>query len=243
MSESDENLSALPEVVRNANRPIVIYQVAPGYNLDVPTSNALGLISWLALLTVCVGAIVFSVWQVWNPGHDPRQFSPIYAEGRPLGLAGQIEERRQINQRADGLVGFLDRLRADRVITGRSAATHPLISDRDGIDDLRARWDTACRNIRARIYDRRLAQIDLRLSDLRAQRLRAGDSFARAKIDGDLKTMQQQRSDQVSRRLNDSDPALRCIPAAQAPVCEDANAAAWCNPKLSAPREFVDEVT
>jgi hypothetical protein len=243
MPEPEEHLSGLPEVLRNSNRPIVIYQGAPAHQLDVQTHNALGLLSWLVLLTVCLGAILFCVWQVWNPGRDQSQFSPIYADGRPRGLAGQIEERRQINESAEGLIEFLDRVRADNLAGRRSTATHPLISDRGGIDDLRSQWDAMCSNIRARIYDRRLGQLDARIADLRRQRSREANPAERVRINGELQTLQQLRSDQVERRRTDSDPALQCIPAAQAPVCSHSSNDEWCNPELKRPRDFVDEAT
>lgn len=241
MAEPDEHLTGLPDALRSSNRPIVIYQGVPG-QLDGRTSNAVGVLSWLALLTVCLATILFCAWQVWNPGHDQSQFSPIYADGRPRGLAKQIEERGQINERAEGLVGFLDRLRAEGP-SGRSALTHPLFSDRDGIDDVRREWDAMCANIRARIYDRRVGQIDARASELRRQRAREGDVVERTRLDSDLRALQQQRADQLDRRRTDSDPALRCVPAAEAPVCSDSNNDAWCNPDLRRPREFVDEVS
>jgi hypothetical protein len=242
MPDPDEHLTGLPEVLRSSNRPIVIYQGAPPGDFDSRTSNAVGVLSWLALLTVCLVTIVFCAWQVWNPGYDQSQFSPIYADGRPRGLAKQIEERRLINERADGLVGFLDQLRAEDP-GRRSTLSHPLFSDRDGIDDVRRQWDAMCSNIRARIYDRRVGQIDARAAELRRQRSREGDAVERARMDSDLRSLAQQRTDQLDRRRTDSDPALRCVPASEAPVCSDSNNDAWCNPDLRRPGEFVDEVS
>ena len=243
MPEHEEHLSGLPEVLRNSNRPIIIYQGAPPGALDAPTSNALGLISWLALLTLCLGTILFCVWQVWNPGYDTRQFSPIYAEGRPVGLANQIEERKQINARGEGLVDFLDRLRAARYNRARSRVTHSLISDPDGIDAVRAQWDEMCGNIRERIYDRRLGQIDSRAAELRRRGARVADPAERAQLDSDLLRLQAQRADQLQRRRTDTDPALQCVRASEAPVCSESDANVWCNPELNRPRDFVDGVS
>jgi hypothetical protein len=118
-----------------------------------------------------------------------------------------------------------------------------LFSDRDGIDDVRRQWDAMCSNIRARIYDRRVGQIDARAAELRRQRSREGDAVERARMDSDLRSLAQQRTDQLDRRRTDSDPALRCVPASEAPVCSDSNNDAWCNPDLRRPGEFVDEVS
>ena len=241
MSGPDEILSGLPDTLRNSNRPIIIYQGGPEHQLDAPTSNALGLLSWLGLITLCLGAIVYCAWSIWNPGHDPRQFSPIYAEGRPLGLAKQIEERRQINESAEGLIEFLDRIRANNLARRRVILTHPLLTDREGIDELRQQWDTMCRNTRARIYDRRIGQLEGRAADLRQRRRRSTDPVERERFDMDLLSLQQQRNDEIERRRTDGDPALRCTPAAQANVCIDSDADAWCNPQLAQPGDFVDE--
>lgn len=243
MGEPNEHLSGLPDIVRSSDRPIIIYQGAPPGALDAPTSNALGLLSWLALLTICLGTIVYCGWQVWNPGHDQRQFSPIYAEGRPLGLAKQIEEREEINGRADGLVEFLTQLRAVQFGRSRSTITHPLISGRDGVDDVRRQWDAMCINIRARIYDRRLGQIDARANELRRRRARAADPVERAQLDGELQSLRQQRFDQLELRRTDGDASLRCVPAAEAPVCADFANDPWCNPELMGPREFVEQAS
>lgn len=243
MAEPDEHLSGLPDVVRNSNRPIIIYQGVPPGALDAPTSNALGLLSWLALLTVCLGAILFCMWQIWNPGYDRRQFSPVFPEGRPLGLARQIEEREELNEHAEGLLEFLDQLRSSRFSGARSSVAHPLITDRAGVDEARRQWDAMCNNIRARIYDRRLGQIAARAAELRRRRAVVSDPAERAQLDDDLRSLQQQRGDQIERRRTDSDPALRCVPAAEAPACSDSNADPWCNPELMRPREFVDQVS
>ena len=51
-------------------------------------------------------------WAMWNPNHDKTTFSPIYAEGRPLGLYRQIEERERVNETSAGLTEFRDAVRA-----------------------------------------------------------------------------------------------------------------------------------
>ncbi len=243
MPDPEDNISGLPEVVRNSNRPIIIYQGPPPGQLDAPTTNAVGLLSWLTLLTICLVAIALSVWTVWNPGHDQTQFSPIYAQGQPVGLAKRIEERQEVNTRAEGLLEYLERVRADNLGRRRSGETHPLITDRDGVEDLRSQWDAMCRSIRARIYDRRIGQIDARLSELRAYRRQVADPVERARVDGDLAGLTEQRRAELDRRRTDSDPALRCVPAAQAPVCSDASAEPWCNPQHGRPDEFRAEAS
>lgn len=239
MPEPDEPQGRLPDVLRSSNAPIIIYQGAPP-QLDVQTNNALGLLSWLALLTVCLSTIIFCVWQVWNPAHDQTQFSPVYANGRPLGLAGQIEERRQINERAEGLLVFLDGIRSD---SSSAALTHPLMSDRDGIDDLRRRWDAMCLNVRSRIYDRRIGQLDARMVELRRRTSRERDTVERARLRGELQALARQRNDQIEIRRTDSDPSLQCVPAEQAPVCSGSNDNEWCHPERKRPRDFVDQAS
>lgn len=241
MPDPDDTISGLPEVIRNSNRPIVIYQGPPPGQFDPATTNALGLLSWLVLLTICLATIGVSVWTVWNPGYEEGQFSPVYEKGRPAGLANRIEERQEINARAEGLLEYLERVRADNVARRRNTDVLPLITDRNGIDDLRGEWDDMCRSIRARIYDRRIGQIDARVSELRARRRQIADPVERARLDGDIDALAQQRRDELDRRRTDSDPALRCVPAAQAPVCSDSNHDAWCNPQLNRPNEFRGE--
>lgn len=242
MPGPDDTLSGLPDTLRNSNRPIVIYQGGPPQHLDAPTSNALGLLSWLALITLCLGVVVFCAWSVWNPGHNQRQFSPIYTEGRPIGLAKQIEERRQVNDRAEGLIEFLGRVRANNFARRRAVLTHPLLTDREGLDELRQQWDAMCRNNRARIYDRRIGQIEARAAELRQRRWQTRDAAERGRIGDDLQSQQRQRNDEIERQRTDSDASLRCTPAAQAAVCSDSNDDAWCNPQLKQPREFIAEV-
>jgi hypothetical protein len=194
-------------------------------------------------LTVCLGAALFCAWEIWNPGHNQRQFSPIYSEGRPLGLAKQIEEREEINARADGLIEFLDRLRAAGARGSGSGVAHPLITGSDGVDDVRRRWDAMCNTIRARIYDRRLGQVEARTLELRRRLAQASDPAERAQFYEGLRSLQEQRRDLLERRRTDSDPALRCVPAAEAPACSDSSNDPWCNPELARPSEFVDQVS
>lgn len=249
MAEPNDPLAGLPDVLRTSNRPIIIYQGPPPQSyVDARTNNALGLLAWLALITICLGIAAFSAWTLWNPTFDATRFSPIYAQGRPRGLTGQIEERRQINAWAEGLTDYRDQLRAandaHRVVT----LSKPLITGREGIDldhqgvdELRRRWDAMCQNIRASIYDRRLDAIDVRTSQLRNRRARAGDPAEQQSIDDALQSLRLQRADIVERRRTDSDPALQCTPAAQSDVCSDSNNDAWCNPQLRRPEEFADD--
>lgn len=242
MPEPEEILGGVPDVVRNSNRPIIIYQGPPPGALETSTSNALALLSWLALLSVCLAGILFCVWQVWNPGYDKRQFSPIYAQGRPLGLAKQIEEREQINARALGLASYRDQLWATSHGRVRpEVAAPPLIGERDGVDDVRRQWDVMCNIIRTRLYDRRLAMIDARAAELRRQRALANTADERTRINGGLDDLQLQRAVLIENQRTDGDPALRCVPAAEAPACSASDPALWCNPSVARPNEFVEE--
>jgi hypothetical protein len=222
--------AALPEVIRDTNRPIIIYQGAPQSQLDALTGNSLGLLSWLALLSICIGIVIFSFWRVWNPGHDAKQYSPIYEEGRPLGLAKQVEERRRVNASVEGLIAYIDRIRLDNQDRRRTIATHPLMDDRGGLDELRREWDTMCRSVREGIYDRRLGQIDARIAELRR---RQGPETQM------LELLRQRRTVSEQRRT-DSDPSLQCIPAAAADVCADGRKEPWCNPALTRPDDFIE---
>ncbi|MGE0830045.1 MAG: hypothetical protein AB7O04_11935, partial [Hyphomonadaceae bacterium] len=90
MPEHEDNFSSLPDILRESNRPIIIYQGAPQGALDPVTSNALGLLSWLSLLTVCLIAIGLCFWSIWKPGYDASRYSPIHVEGQPRGLANRV---------------------------------------------------------------------------------------------------------------------------------------------------------
>jgi hypothetical protein len=249
MTEPNDPLAGLPDIVRSSNRPIIIYQGPPPQSyVDARTNSALGSLAWLVLITTCLAIAAASAWSLWNPGFDAHRFSPIYAEGRPLGLSGQIEERRQINAWADGLTEFRDELRANNDARRVIALSQPLITDHQGIDldhqgidELRQRWDAMCQSIRASIYDRRFDAVDARMALLRQQRLRAGTASDLQSIDSVLQALKQQRDELVERERTDSDPQLRCTPTAQADVCSDSNNDAWCNPQLRHPEEFADD--
>jgi hypothetical protein len=235
-----EPVRGLPETLRGSTRPIIIYQGPPQGDIDAVVGNSLGLLFWLALLSVCLGITLFGAWTVWNPAHVRGSYSPIHAEGRPAGLAGQIEERRQINGQAIGLIEFLDSIRTDTLNRERTDANHPLISDRGGIDELRKEWDAMCLSIREGIYDRRIAQTEGRIVELRQRRGVERNPTELYRIDVDIMNLEQQRLTELERRRTDSDPTLRCVPAAIAPVCSNSNADAWCNPQLTRPNEFRD---
>lgn len=233
----------LPDIIRETDRPIIIYQgPAPG-QMDSASGNALGLLSWLALLSVCLGVVGFCYWRVWNPSHDLNQPSLIYKEGRPMGLAKQIEERTQINALAEGMASYLDRVRSDSLDRRRTRATHPLLSDPGGIDQLRREWDDMCLNVREGIYERRIGQLDAQLAELRRQRQLQAATPEAGRIDAKVQDLLRRRSDELVRRKTDADPALRCTPSAHAAVCTDRNGEAWCNPDRVQPREFVDKAT
>ena len=249
MAEPQDPVDRLPDIVRESNRPIIIYQGGPPPSyIDARTSSALGVLAWMALLTICLVVGGLSAWAIWNPGFDKTRFSPIFAEGHPRGLSGQIDERQQINAWSAGLVEFRDHIRAGNDAGRPVLLSHPLITDRQGInldhqgvDALRQQWDALCNSIRARIFDRRLEAIDIRVEQLQEQRGRTVDAAARQTIDDSLQSLKLQRADLVERRRTDSDPSLRCTPAAQADMCSDSNADTWCNPQSRHPEEFVDD--
>lgn len=236
----DDQIGGLPDVVRDSNRPIIIYQgVSPG-GLDPVTSNALGLLSWLSILTICLIAIGFSFWSIWNPGYDESRYSPIYAEGQPRGLANRVTERREINAATTGLLQYVDRLYADNADRRRTNEMHPLLNGADGVDALRREWDAACRSVRARRYDRRIGALDARLSQARRELRQTQDPAQRATIEANVAALVQQRRDEAERRRTDSDPVLRCMPAAEAPVCARDSEEPWCNPEIGRPDEFAE---
>ncbi|MGE3141787.1 MAG: hypothetical protein AB7L65_00560 [Hyphomonadaceae bacterium] len=246
MPKHEDPLTGLPEVWRNADRPIIIYN-GPAQFEETATTNALGQLFWLALITLCLVVAGFCAWGVWNPAFDKKQFSPIYIEGRPVGLLKQIEERRQVNAWANGLIEFRDLVRADNAARRRSTLTHPLLTDRQGIDadhqgidGLRAQWDAMCRNIRDRIYDRRIGQLDARIVALRQQRLLAATPAERAPVDRALQSLEGQRDSELERRRTGGDPNLRCTPAAQSATCAPSDDNEWCNPRVRHPEEFTD---
>jgi hypothetical protein len=240
MPEQDDIIGGLPDVIRDSNRPIIIYQgVGPG-QIDPVTSNALGLLAWLSLLTLCLIAIALSFWTIWNPARDATRYSPIYVDGQPSGLAGRVQERRQINARGTGLLQYVERIQADNFNRRRTNETHPLIDGAGGVDALRREWDAACRNVRARIYDRRIGDIEARLSQLRRQVRQTDDAVQRASLNASIADLAQQGRDEAERRRTDSDPSLRCTPAADAPICSRSSEDPWCNPELGRPSEFAE---
>ncbi len=238
MPEHEEPIGAVPDIVRDSNRPIIIYQgIAPG-QLDPVTSNALGLLSWLSLLTVCLVVIGVSSWSVWNPSRDETRYSPLYVDGQPRGLANRVEERRQINGLTAGLVQYVERIQADNFDRRRTNETHGLIDGADGVDALRREWDAACRRVRARIYDRRIGDLDTRLSEARRQMRQTQDPSQRATLEADIAALVSERRVHAENRRIDGDPALRCTPAASAPPCSLTSDDPWCNPEIARPDEF-----
>lgn len=238
MPEQEEPTAGLPEIIRDSNRPIIIYQGAAPGQLDPVTSNAMGLLAWLSLLTVCLIVIGLSSWNVWNPSRDETRYSPIYADGQPRGLANRVEERREINVLASGLVQYVERIQADNFDRRRSNETHALIDGAEGVDSLRREWDTACRRVRARIYDRRLGDLDTRLAEARRQVRQTQDPTQRATLDASIADLMQRRREQSESRRIDSDPTLRCTPAAIAPACSLTSQEPWCNPEIARPEDF-----
>lgn len=243
MAGPDDILSGLPDTLRESNRPIIIYQGAPPGRVEELTGNSLGLLFWLALLSVFMAVIVVCFWRVWNPALDASQLSPVYAEGRPVGIARRIDERKEINQKAAGLVEYLDAVRADTANRRRTKASHPLINDRDGLDALRREWDVMCNSRRDAIYERRIGQIEIRIAELRRQRAAETDRAQISRFDADLSILARQQLDESERRRTNSDPSLRCVPAALAPVCTASSTEAWCNPARARPGDFQDKAS
>jgi hypothetical protein len=240
MPDHDDPIGGLPDVIRDSNRPIIIYQgVAPG-QIDPVTSNALGLLAWLSILTICLICIGLSFWSIWNPSYDPARYSPIHAEGQPRGLANSVSERREINARTAGLLQYLERIQADNFDRRRTNETHALVEGPSGIDALRRDWDAACRAVRARVYDRRIGDLETRLSDFRRRLRQTQDAAQRTELNASIADLVQQRRTETERRRTDSDPTLRCTPAAEAPVCSRTSEEPWCNPELSRPDEFTE---
>lgn len=239
MPEQEDNIGGLPEVIRESNRPIIIYQGGPPPGqLDPVTSNAIGLLAWLSLLTVCLVIVGFSFWTIWNPSRDETRYSPVYADGQPRGLANRVSERREINTLTEGLVRYVERVQDDNFNRRRTTETHALIDGAGGVDALRREWDATCRSVRARIYDRRIGDLDGRLFEARRQLRQIQDPAQRATLEANIEQLAQQRRDQAEHRRTDSDPALRCTPAAMAPTCSLTSADPWCNPEIVRPEEF-----
>ena len=229
-SRDDDTLGGLPESWRNSSQPIVIYQGGPPPGVESPTSNALGLLFWLAMITLCLGIGGFSAWAMWNPNHDKTTFSPIYAEGRPQGLYKQIEEREQVNQAAAGLSAFRDSIRRQNASSDRSALTHPLFtSEQGGVDALRREWDELCNTIRLRIYEDRLGQVADLIRQRQQQRALATNPDERRRLDGELIGLRDQQILLARERDTQSNPALRCTPAREADACQPSDHEPWCD--------------
>ena len=231
--------NTLPELLRQSNRPIIIYQGGPPI-LEPRAGGALGLIAWLCLFTICLVVAASCFWMVWNPNFDRNQDSVVFAEGRPFGLMRQIEERRTINDSAAGLVDYLQRLRDSHGFVGDAAAPAVLV-DHDGIDDLRRQWDALCQDVRGRIYGRRIGRIDAQIAQLNQLRTQARDPDQRTSLNDQVRDLRQQRSDVLAEERQNSNPQLRCTLAAQAPACSDSSSDLWCNPQLARGEEFSGE--
>lgn len=238
MAEHDDTLGGLPDVIRESNRPIIIYQGVPPGQVDPVTSNALGLLAWLSMLTICLIVVALSFWSIWNPSHNPDRFSPVYEEGQPRGLSGQVAERRQINERAAGLVDYLDRIQSDNFNRRRTTETHALIDGAGGVDALRREWAAACSRVRARIYDRRIGNFDAQAAEARRQLRLTQDPAQQATLTASIDNLIAQRRAETERRRLDSDPALRCTPPALAPACSRTAREPWCNPDIDQPGDF-----
>jgi hypothetical protein len=98
-----------------------------------------------------------------------------------------------------------------------------------------------CAAVSTRIFERRIGLIDVRAAELRQARSLTRDPGERQRIDIELSSLRQERADQFERRRAGSDPALRCTPAADAPVCNGAHEDVWCNPAGARPDEFNGE--
>lgn len=243
MAGPEDIKSGLPDVVRSTDRSIIIYQGAPQNDLDVMVGQSVSVMAWLGVLSLCIGVVMFCFWRVWSPEQDAKQVSPIYAEGRPLGLAKQVDERKQINAAAEGLYAYLDSIRASTAERTRSKATLPILNEAGGIDALRREWDQACQTIRDGLYDRRIGQLEARASELRRLRALRPDPAQLAQIDAELLQVEDKRLAQIENRRTDGDPTLRCVPASLAPVCAAASTELWCHPEKTRPEEFIEKAT
>src|SRR5690242_7231820 len=90
--------NTLPELLRQSNRPIIIYQGGPA-TLEPRACGAVGLIAWVWLFTIFVIDAASCFWMVWTPNFARNQDSIDFGEGRPFALMLQIENRRSINAR------------------------------------------------------------------------------------------------------------------------------------------------
>jgi hypothetical protein len=231
-SHDDDILSGLPEKLRNSGQPIVIYQgVPPEQAAAQATNNALGLLFWLFLITLCLGVAGVSAWAMWNPNHASpndrgRWFSPIYAEGRPLGLNGLIEERERINAAADGLSAYRDRVGARRDLN----QPHPLITgSTDSIDTLRQQWDNGCRDIRRQIYQNRLEDLERSLLQLRRRLAVTTVQAERTTLTEQRRVLEERQRETARLRDADGDPALNCVRAVEADACGRGDHDPWCD--------------
>ena len=221
-------LSGLPENWRSSGQPIIIYQGVPPSSAQAATSNDLGLLFWLFMITLCLAVAGISAWTMWNPGHARmtergRWFSPIYAEGRPLGLNKLIEERARINAAAAGLIEYRERVRAGR------EQPHVLIAgNSDSIDALREQWDGACRNIRRQIYQGRIDVIEADLLRLR-RRFAIVSPADQAALTEERRRLEELQRQNVRLRDADGDPALYCTRAVEADVCSQNDHEPWCD--------------
>jgi hypothetical protein len=230
--DDDDILRGLPEKLRNSGQPIVIYQgVPPEQATAQATNSALGLLFWLFMITLCLIVAGASAWAMWNPGHaNPndrgRWFSPIYAEGRPLGLNKLIEERERVNAAVEGLGAYRDRVSARRELT----QPHPLITGTtDSIDTLRQQWDNACSDIRRQIYQDRIDVIETNLLQVR-RRLQAAPAADRPALLEERRRLEEQQRQTVRTRDNPStDQELSCVPAALADTCGRGDHDPWCD--------------
>jgi hypothetical protein len=229
--DDDDILRGVPDKLRNSGQPIIIYQgVPPEQATAQATSNALGLLFWLFMITLCLIVAGASAWAMWNPNHANRndrgrQFSPIYAEGRPLGLNKLIEERERVNAAAEGLSAYRDRVSARRELT----QPHPLITGTtDSIDTLRQQWDNACSDIRRQIYQDRLDVIEANLLQLR-RRTAVAPPAERPALEEERRLLQRLQLQTVALRDANGDPELSCVPAAQADVCGRGDHDPWCD--------------
>jgi hypothetical protein len=230
-TRDDDPLAGLPENWRHSGQPIIIYQAPPPRDFDSATSSSLGVLFWLALITVCLTVAGVSVWTMWNPNHagmtdNKRWFSPIYAEGRPLGLNKLIEEREQISAAAAGLLQYRELARAGR----EASQPHPLITGpSDSIDALRAQWDAGCRSMRRQIYQARINRIEADLLRVRRRLTIVANPADRAALAGEAQRIQETQRQNIRLRDADGDPSLSCTRAAQADVCSQNDHEAWCD--------------
>jgi hypothetical protein len=218
MAREGEGVPAgLPDAWRNAH--VVVYQ-GPPPDAETPTRNALGLLFWLAMITLCLLIAGLCFMTIWGD----------------KGLIRQIEAQERITADSDPLLDYVEDLRRQNnelaMINLDGGVTEPpaltdLPQAITGIKDLRERFDRHCLEIAGRVR----GDIENRQQGIREAL--ATNIGARERYD----LLEQQR------RLQEQLRSLQCAPARAAAECnwvehdEDDRPAAECAAPPPAPGE------